>query len=115
MTIPDTEDLQDTVEPCKKTLYFPKGKTIPLESTHVIFDELFSSYKVIPPVVQELRKAMGRESTTLDASARRRTGVHDTFDIITENDQFAKVRSIEISPSGNKAIGLAIETDLAMN
>jgi len=99
----------------KKILYFPKGKMIPLESTHVIFDELFSSYKVIPPVVQELRKAMGRESTTLDASTRRSTGVQDTFDIISENEQFAKVKSIDISPSGDKAIGLIIETDLATN
>jgi len=69
----------------KKILYFPKGKTAPLESTHVIFDELFSSYKVEPPVVQELRKAMGREIATLDANARCNTGVHDRVKILQES------------------------------
>ena len=88
----------------KKIIYFPKGKTAPLESTHVIFDELFSSYKVAPPVVQELRKAMGREIDTLDANARRNTGVHDTFDIISENEQFARIKTVDITTSGDKPL-----------
>jgi len=39
----------------KKILYFPKGKTTPLENSHVQFDELFTSYKTEPPIVQELQ------------------------------------------------------------
>jgi len=91
----------------KKILYFPKGKTAPLESTHVhvIFDELFSSYKVEPPVVQELREAMGREIATLEANARRNTGVYDTFNIISKSEQFVRIKTVDISTSGDKSLG----------
>jgi len=99
----------------KKILCFPKGKTAPLESTHVIFDELYSLYKVEPPVVQELRKAMEREMATLKANARCNPGVHDTFDIISESEQFARIKTVDISTSGDKSLGLVIEINLPMN
>ena len=98
----------------KKILYFPKGKTTPLENSHVQFDELFSSYKTEPPIVQELRRAMGRD-TTLDSDARRDTGISDNFDIISESEQFAKIRCINITPSGTSPLGIILETDLRTN
>jgi len=82
----------------KKILYFPKGKTAPLENYHVQFDELFTSYKTEPLIVQEFRHAMGRD-TMLDSDARRDTGISDNFDIISESEQFSKIRCISITPS----------------
>lgn len=74
----------------KKILYYPKGKTATLKSTYVNFGELFSFYKVVPPIDRELRKAMGRESAILDATAGHNTGVHDTFDIILRKKTLKK-------------------------
>jgi len=95
----------------KKIIYFPKGKTKPLENSHVQFHELFSSYKTEPPIVQELRRAMGRE-TMLDSNTRRDTGISDNFYIISENEQFAKIRCISVTPSGTRPLGIILETDL---
>lgn len=99
----------------KKILYFPKGKSSPLEATNVVFDELFSSWKTVPPVVQDLRRAMGREEQVLDACARRQTGVQFDLDIVTENEQFAKIREIIIIPSGDRPLGIKVEIDVATN
>ena len=99
----------------KKIIYFPKGKSAPLEASHVIFDELFSSWKTVPPVVQDLRRALGREDQVLDATSRRPTGVQFDLDIVTENEQFAKIRQIVITPSGDRPLGLTIVTDIATN
>jgi len=81
----------------------------------VIFDELFSSYKIERAVIQELRKAMGRKIVTLDANARCNTRVHDTFNSIFESEQFARMKNIDISTSGNKPLGLVIEINLPTN
>ena len=100
----------------KKILYFPKGKMTPLESAHIIFDELFLSWTTIPPVVHDLRRAMGREEQVLDPSSRRQTGVQFDLDIVvTENEQFAKIRQIDIVPSGGRALGLTVDTDQVTN
>ena len=99
----------------KKILYFPKGIMTPLEFANVIFDELFSSWTTIPPVVHDLCRAMGREEQVLDPSLRKPTGVQFDLDIVTENEQFVKIRRIDIVPSDNRALHLTVERDQVTN
>ena len=66
------------------------------------------------PIVQELQRAMGRD-TTLDSDTRRDTGISDNFNIISENEQFAKIRRISITQSGTSPLRIIFETDLHTN
>ena len=97
-----------------KILYLPQnGSRIPLSTAHAVFDELFTSVKSLPPVAISLRRALGREDF-VDAAARRPVGVIN-FDILSDQEQFARIDKYTLYPNGAMPHGFVIETDLATN
>ena len=97
-----------------KILYLPQnGTNIPMSTPHVVFDELFTSMKNIPPVAISLRRALGRNDF-VDNAARRPVGVLN-FDILSDQEQFARIETYVLHPNGAMAHGFVIETDRPTN
>jgi hypothetical protein len=100
----------------KKILYVPQNNpNIVMESAHVLIDELNSRLKVEPPATIALRRALGYETTVLDAADRRPLEPYLTMDILSGCEQFARIMEFSITNDGSNSHGATINTDLATN
>ncbi len=99
----------------KKFLYLPHRKTEPLSAVHVAFDELFSTFKRLPPIALYLRRSLGMDVTTLERQSRRVVDATKTMDVLDDHEQFARIAVYPLSPEPTSVLGLEFGTDSTSN
>ncbi len=94
----------------KKIVYMPRYGKTPLTAVHVAFDELFSTFKTLPPIAIHLRRSLGMDVKLLERESRRTVDANQALDILHDHEQFAKILIFTLVPDSS-VLGLQFNVD----